>query len=123
MNPKKVEAARHAKGLIELEEDSAAQIKQAIEEVSRIISEEDNTVTFEAERIIAGHGFALRVNCFDVYRCPRGYLLHTYMDHAPNWACAGRTIKALLRGAPDQTVAKRAHGLLVQKGLASMHDH
>jgi|JFJP01.1.fsa_nt_gi hypothetical protein len=119
----KIDAARYGKGLIELEGQSADQVKQAIQKVSRITAEENNTLAFEGTRIIAGHGFAQRVNCFDVYQCPNGYLLHTYMDNAPNWAVAGKTVKEILRAAPDQTVAKRAHGLMVQKGLASTHDH
>lgn len=119
----KIEAARHGYGLIELQADSANNVKQAVQKVSRITSEENNRITFEGFRIIAGHGFALRVNCFDVYQCPNGYLLHAYMDNAPNWAVAGKSVKEMLHAAPDQTVAKRAHGLMVQKGLASRHDH
>lgn len=119
----KIESARRAKGLIELEDDSAEQVKQAIEQVSTITSREDNYVSFEGQRIIEGHGFALRVNCYDIYECPRGYLLHVYMDKGPNWAVAGKTLAAILATAPDQSVARRAHGELVKKGLASIHQH
>lgn len=113
----KIEAARHAKGLIELEDDSAEMVKQAIEAVSHITKIENNLVEFEGIRIVEGHGFALQVNCFDIYECPDGYLLHTYMDNAPNWAVAGKTLNDMLQQAPDQRVAKRAHGLLIQKNI------
>jgi hypothetical protein len=118
---KKIEAARQGLGLIELKNDSANQVKQAIEKVSQIISVEGNQVSFEGHRLVEGHGFALEVNCFDIYHCPKGYLLHTYMDHAPNWAVTGQTLKELLSQAPDQRVARRAHGLLIQKNLLSGH--
>ena len=113
----KVEAARQAKGLIQLEADSADQVKQEIEKVSTITNTQNSQVEFEGNRIIEGHGFALQVNCFDIYECPNGYLLHTYMDTGPNWAVSGKTLKNLLQKAPDQRIAKRAHGLLIQKNL------
>jgi hypothetical protein len=119
----KVEAARHGKGVIKLEEDSSEQVKQAIEQVSQIFGVEDNLVRFEGRRIVAGHGFALRVNCYDIFECPNGYLLHTYMDKSPNWAATGQTLDDMLAAAPDQTVARRAHGELVKQHLASIHDH
>jgi hypothetical protein len=72
---------------------------------------------------VAGHGFALRVNCYDIFECPNGYLLHTYMDKGPNWAATGKTLDDMLAAAPDQTVARRAHGELVKRHLVSIHDH
>ena len=117
----KIEAAKHGKGLIILEDDSAAQVKQAIEEVSTITDIDGNQVSFEGRRIIEGHGFALRVNCFDIYECPDGFLLHTYMDTSPNWAVNGNTLEQLLAAAPDQLVARRANGLLIQKNLISTY--
>ncbi|MEW5959941.1 MAG: hypothetical protein AB1801_19645 [Chloroflexota bacterium] len=119
----KIQAARTGKGLIKLEKDSAEQVKQTIEQVSKIISSEDNQVSFEGHRIVEGHGFALRVNCYDIYECPHGYLLHTYMDKGPNWAVAGKTLAEMLAKAPDRAVARRAHGELVKKNLASIHAH
>jgi N-acetylmuramic acid 6-phosphate (MurNAc-6-P) etherase len=119
----KIEAARAGQGLIKLEADSAEQVKQAIEQVSKIISCEDNLVSFEGHRIVAGHGFALRVNCFDIYECPNGYLLHTYLDQGSNWAVAGKTLEEMLAKAPDQAVARRAHGELVKQNLASIHQY
>jgi hypothetical protein len=119
----KIEAARRAKGLIELEEESAEQVKQAIEQVSNITAIEDNQVSFEGQRIVEGHGFALTVNCYDIYECPRGYLLHVYMDKGPNWAVAGNTLEAMLAATPHQAVARRAQGELVKKGLISIHQH
>ena len=119
----KIQAARRGEGLIKLETDSAEQIKQAIEQVSRIIASEDNQVSFEGRRIVEGHGFALRVNCYDIYECPRGYLLHTYMDKGPNWAVAGKTLETMLAAAPDRAVAHRGHGELVKKNLVSIHQH
>ena len=113
----KIKAARHAEGFIQLEQDSAEQIKQAIETVSSIRSIDNNQVQFEGHRIVEGHGFALEINCFDIFECPSGYLLHTYMDNGPNWAVTGKTLKDTLSKAPDQRVARRAHGLLVQKNL------
>ena len=80
----------------------------------------DDTSNEELAVDIEGHGFALRVNCFDIYECPDGFLLHTYMDNAPNWAVTGKTLKDMLAAAPDQSVARRAHGLLVQKNLVSV---
>ena len=119
----KIEAARHAKGLIELESDSADQIKQAIQKVSQVNAIEDNQISFEGHRIVEGHGFGRDVNCYDIYQCPSGYLLHTYMNNGPNWASAGKTLHAMLDSAPDQAVAKRAHGELVKKNLVSMKSH
>ena len=116
----KIEAARQGKGLIELESDSAEQVKQAIERVSKINAIEDNQVYFEGHRIVEGHGFGRDVNCYDIYECPNGYLLHTYMNNAPNWAASGKSLHAMLDAAPDQAVAKRAHGELVKKNLVSM---
>ena len=115
----KIEAAKHGKGLIVLEDDSAAQVKQTVEEVSKIAKVYGNQVSFEGRRIVEGHGFALRVNCFDIYECPNGFLLHTYMDNSPNWAVNGKTLEQMLAAAPDQMVARRAHGLLIQKNLIS----
>ena len=117
----KIEAAKHGKGLIILEDDSADQVKQAIEKVSKIVSMDNNEVSFEGHRIVEGHGFALQVNCFDIYECPDGYLLHTYMDTGSNWAVTGKTLSQLLNAAPDQRVARRAHGLLIQKNLLAGH--
>ena len=117
----KIAAARHGEGLIVLEDGSAAQVKQAIEAVSTITGTEGNQVSFEGRRIVEGHGFALRVNCFDIYECPNGFLLHTYMDKSPNWAVTGKTLEQMLAAAPDQLVARRAHGLLIQKNLFSTH--
>lgn len=116
----KIEAARRGKGLIELESDSADQVKQAIQKVSTITAIEGNQVSFEGQRIVEGHGFGLDVNCYDIYACPNGFLLHTYMNNGPNWAVAGKTLPAMLDAAPNQAVAKRAHGELVKKNLVSM---
>ena len=116
----KIEAARHAKGLIELENESADLVTQAIEAVSTITRRDGNQIQFEGKRIVEGHGFMLQVNCYDIYECPSGYLLHTYMDTGPNWAVSAKTLKDLLKSAPDRRVAERAHGLLVQKGLVPM---
>jgi hypothetical protein len=116
----KIEAARRGQGLIELESDSAEQIKQAIEQVSQITANEGNQISFEGQRVVEGHGFGLDVNCYDIYECPNGFLLHTYMNNGPNWAAAGKTLKAMLEAAPDQAVAKRAHGELIKKNLISM---
>ncbi len=115
----KVKAARQAKGLIMLEDTSAEHIKQAIQKVSTITNTQGNEVSFEGERIAEGAGFALKINCFDIYHCPNGYLLHTYMDNAPNWAVTGKTLEAMLDVVPMQVVAGRVHGLLVQKNLLS----
>lgn len=115
----KIEAARQAKGLIVLEAASAEQVKQAIEQVSTIIAGAENEVSFTGQRLVEGHGFALRVNCFDIYECPQGYLLHTYMDNEPNWAVTGKTLADLLKAVPDRSVARRAHGLLIQKNLVA----
>jgi len=117
----KIEAARHGQGLIKLEDDSAEQVKQAIEQVSKITAIENSEVSFEGYRIVEGHGFALQVNCYDIYECPNGYLLHTYLDNGPNWAVTGQTLEELLSRAPDQRVARRAHGLLIQKNLVASH--
>jgi hypothetical protein len=110
-----IAAARQ--GVIKLEDDSAEQVKQAISQVSRITASDGHEVSFEGRRIVEGHGFALEVNCFDLYHCPNGYLLHTYMDTGPNWAVAGQTLAETLSRAPDQRVARRARGLLIQKNL------
>ncbi len=117
----KVEAARQAKGLIMLEDASAEQVKQAIQKVSTITESDGNQISFAGQRIVEGHGYALKVNCFDIYECPNGYLLHTYLDNASNWAATGPTLEAMLATAPDQSLARRAHGLLVQKNLVSAH--
>lgn len=119
----KIKAARIGAGVIKLEEDSSAQIKQAIERVSTITATEGNEVSFEGRRIVEGHGFALKVNCYDIYQCPRGYLLHTYMDTGPNWAATGQTLEALLATAPDRAVARRAQGELIKKNLIPFHQH
>jgi hypothetical protein len=116
----KIEAARRGKGLIVLEDDSAEQVKQAIQKVSTISAIEGDQVSFEGQRIVEGHGFGRDVNCYDIYECPNGYLLHTYMNKGPNWAAAGKTLQAMLNAAPDLVVAKRAHGELVKKNLVSM---
>jgi hypothetical protein len=115
----KIEAARTGQGVIKLEDRSAGQVKQAIEQVSKITAVDGNLVSFEGQRIVEGHGFALQVNCYDIYECPNGYLLHTYMEREANWAVAAKTVEALLNRAPDQRVARRARGLLVQKNLVS----
>lgn len=117
----KIEAARRAKGLIELEGQSDAQIKQAVEKVSTVTSIDGHELSFEGQRIIEGHGYALIVNCFDIYQCPNGYLLQVYLDTGPNWAVSAKTISALLSAIPDKELARRAHGELVKKGLASIH--
>jgi len=113
----KIIAARQGHGVIKLKEGSAEQVKQTIEQVSQITAIDDNLVSFEGQRIVEGHGFALQVNCYDIYDCPGGYLLHTYMDQGNNWAVAAKTLDELLDRAPDQRVARRAHGLLIQKNL------
>jgi hypothetical protein len=115
----KIDMAQQTKGVIILKEPSIEQVKKAIEQVSKIISIEGNKVTFEGQRIVEGHGFALRVNSYDIYKCPQGYLLYTYMDKGPNWAATGQTIEEMLAAAPDRSVAQRAHGLLIQKNLIS----
>ena len=104
-----------------LENDSADQIKTAVERVSKILAVDGQQMSFEGHRIVEGHGFALQVNCFDIYECPKGYLLHTYMDTGSNWAVTGKTLRQMLDAAPDQRVARRAHGLLIQKNLLSAH--
>ena len=119
----KIEAARTAKGLIVLEDNSAEQVKQAIGQVSQIMEIGDNQVSFAGHRIVEGAGFALTVNCYDIYECPQGYLLHVYMDKAANWAVAGKTLEDMLATTPDRTLARRAHGELVKKGLVSFHQH
>lgn len=116
----KIEAARRGDGFIELENDSAEQVKQMIQQVSTITVNEDSRVSFEGQRIVEGHGFGWDVNCYDIYQCPRGYLLHTYMNNGPNWAAAGKTLQAMLNAAPNLAVAKRAHGELIKKNLISM---
>ena len=117
----KIEAARRAQGLIELDGTSDTQIKQALERVSTIIGMSGNELNFEGQRIIEGHGYALIVNCFDIYKCPNGYFMQVYMDTGPNWAVSAKTISALLSAIPDKELARRAHGELVKKGLASIH--
>ena len=117
----KIEAARRAKGLLELDGQSDAQIKQAVEKVSTITGIEGSLLNFEGHRIIEGHGYALVVNCFDIYECPNGYLLQVYMDTGPNWAVSAKTISSLLSAIPNKELARRAHGELVKKGLASIH--
>jgi hypothetical protein len=116
----KIEAARRGKGLIELESDSAEQVKQTIEKVSKINALEGNQVCFEGHRIVEGHGFGLEVNCYDIYECPHGFFLYTYLNNKPNWAVSGKTLKEMLAAAPDQAVARRAHGELIKKNLVSM---
>ncbi len=116
----KIAAARRGDGFIQLESDSAEQVKQAILKVSTIIGTEGNLVSFEGHRIVEGHGFGRDVNCYDIYHCPQGYLLHTYMNTGPNWASAGKTLQATLNAAPNLVVAKRAHGELIKKNLVSM---
>ncbi|MCL4298115.1 MAG: hypothetical protein KJ077_20410 [Anaerolineae bacterium] len=116
----RIEAARRGKGLIILEGDSAEQVKQAIQKVSTINAVEGDQISFAGQRIVEGHGFGRDVNCYDIYECPDGYLLHTYMNNGPNWAAAGKTLQTMLDAAPDLTVAKRAHGELVKKNLVSM---
>lgn len=113
----KIEAARKGKGFIQLQNDSAEQVKQAVEKVSQITAREGNHISFEGQRIVEGSGFGLDVNCYDIYECPRGYLLHVYMNTGPNWAAAGKTLKDMLAAAPDQSVAKRAHGELIKKNF------
>jgi hypothetical protein len=116
-----IDTAQQDKGVIVLENDSAEQVKKAIEQVSRIISIDGNQVTFEGKRIVEGHGFELRVNCYDIYHCPNGFLLHTYMDKGSNWAVTGKTLDEMLDAAPDRSVARRAYGLLIQKNLLVGH--
>ncbi|NJN98600.1 MAG: hypothetical protein HC875_33160 [Anaerolineales bacterium] len=116
----KIEAARRGDGFIQLESDSAEQVKQAILKVSTITATEGSRVSFEGQRIVEGHGFGLDVNCYDIYQCPQGFLLHTYMNNSPNWAVAGKTLQVMLSAAPNQAVARRAHGELIKKNLISM---
>jgi hypothetical protein len=119
----KVEAARQGKGYIVLNPDSAQQVKQAIERVSKIVSIENDQVEFEGRRIVEGHGFGQAVNCYDVYETPGGFLLHTYLNNAPNWAAAGESLEEMLAAAPDRIVAKRAHGELIKKYFISNKQH
>ena len=98
-------------------------IKKAIEKVSTITQVEADLISFEGQRIIEGAGYGLIVNCYDIYQCPTGYLMHVYMDHSPNWAVSAKTISDLLEAIPHKEVARRAHGELVKKGLASIHQH
>lgn len=118
----KIQAARRAAGLIILDGQSDEQVKAALEKVSTIKGIEGNELSFEGQRIIEGHGYNLTVNCFDIFECPNGYLLQVYMDDAPNWTVVSKTISKLLRATPDKAVARRAHGELVKKGLASIHE-
>jgi hypothetical protein len=117
----KIEAARRAQGLIELEGETDAKIKQAVEQVSTITALDGPKLHFEGHRIIEGHGYSLIVNCFDIYECPNGYLMQVYMDNSPNWAVSAKSISALLNAIPNKELARRAHGELVKKGLASIH--
>ena len=119
----KIEAARRAQGLIELDGQSDAQIKEAVEQVSTITATQGNALNFEGQRIVEGHGYGLIVNCYDIYHCPNGYLMHVYMDNSPNWAISAKSISALLSAIPQKEIARRAHGELVKKGLASIKDH
>ncbi len=116
----KIAAARRGDGFIQLESDSAEQVKQAIQQVSTITAAEGNLVSFAGHRIVEGHGFGRDVNCYDIFQCPQGYLLHTYMNNSPNWAAAGKTLQSMLTAAPNLAVAKRAHGELIKKNLVSM---
>ena len=113
----KIEAGPTGKGLIQLQNGSAEQVKKAVEKVSRITAREGNHISFEGHRIVEGSGFGLEVNCYDIYECPQGYLLHVYMNTGSNWVAAGKTLKDMLDAAPDQSVAKRAHGELIKKNL------
>lgn len=119
----KVEAARRAKGYIVLDPNSAQQVKQAIEQVSKIVSIENDHLEFEGRRIVEGHGFGHAVNCYDIYETPEGFLLHTYLNNAPSWAVAGKSLEEMLAAAPDRTVAKRAHGELIKKHFISNKQH
>jgi N-acetylmuramic acid 6-phosphate (MurNAc-6-P) etherase len=114
-------AARAGQGYIKLQKDTAGPVKQAIEQVSRVIEQNDDGILFEGRRLVAGHGFALRVNCYDIFECPNGYLLHTYLDKGANWAVAGKTLPLTLAAAPDREVARRAQGELVKIGLGQGH--
>ncbi len=118
----KIQAARRAEGLIILDGQSDEEVKAAIEKVSRVTGIEGNELSFDGHRIVEGHGYNLTVNCFDIYECPNGYLLQVYMDDAPNWTVISNTLPKLLRATPDKAVARRAHGELVKKGLASIHE-
>lgn len=117
-----IEAASRGEGLIILDGQANEQIKAAVEKVSTIKSIEGDALSFEGKRIIEGHGYNLTVNSFDIYECPSGYLLQVYMDNAPNWAVVAKSIPGLLRATPDKSLARRAHGELVKKGLASIHE-
>ena len=119
---KKIEAARRGEGLIILDGQADEQIKAAIKKVSTLKDSEDNTLSFEGHRIVEGHGYNLTVNSFDIFECPNGYLLQVYMDNAPNWTVVAKTISGLLKATPDKSLARRAHGELVKKGLASIHE-
>ncbi len=118
---KQIEAARRAEGVIVLDGESNNQVKNAVEKVSTIKDQDDNQLYFEGQRIIDGAGYGLIVNCYDVYKCPNGYLMHVYMDNSPNWAIAAKTIAALLDAIPQREIARRAHGEMVKKGLVSLH--
>ncbi len=119
----KIDAARRAQGFIEFDGESDELIKKAVEKVSTISAVDGNELSFEGHRIIEGHGYGLIVNCYDIYECPSGYLLQVYMDTGPNWAVSAKTISALLSAIPDKSLARRAHGELVKKGLASIKEH
>lgn len=119
----KIQAARRGEAVIKLKSESADQVKKAIEQVSSIVETDGEWVRFEGHRIVEGHGFALIVNAFDIFECPTGYLLHTYMNQGPNWAVTGKTLKDMIAQAPDKRVAERAKGLLVQKNYFGIHQH
>ena len=118
----KIQAARRGEGMIILDGQADDQIKAAIEKVSSVKGIDGNELSFEGQRIIAGHGYNLTVNSFDIFKCPTGYLLQVYMDNAPNWTVVAKTISGLLKATPDKSLARRAHGELVKKGLASIHE-
>ncbi|MEM7343235.1 MAG: hypothetical protein AAF485_03260 [Chloroflexota bacterium] len=109
--------------VINLHNESADQVKRAVEQVTTITTHDDHQITFEGKRIMEGHGYNLTVNCYDIYQCPNGFLLHVYMDDAPSWAVSNPTLIGVLRATPLQAVAQRAHGELVKKGLLSMKHH
>jgi N-acetylmuramic acid 6-phosphate (MurNAc-6-P) etherase len=117
----RITAARTGQGFIKLQKETAGQVTQAIEQVSRIIEQSDDGLLFEGRRIVAGHGFALRINCYDVYECPGGFLLHTYLDKGSNWVVSATTVEAMLAAAPDRQVARRAYGELIKNGLGQSH--
>ena len=119
----KIDAARRAEGIIQLGAETAELIKKAINQVSTIEGQDGDLISFAGQRVAEGAGYGLIVNCFDVYECPDGYLMHVYMDDSPNWAVSAKTIPALLAAIPHKAIARRVHGELVKKGLASNHTH